>query len=272
MSSKLYLVPTPIGNLQDFSPRAIATLKEADVIACEDTRTSRPLLEHFDIHNHTVSYHNFNEEESSKGLLALLDDGKTVAVISDAGYPLISDPGYSIVTKAIEKGHEVIALPGPNAALTALVASGLDTTHYLYYGFLSSKDSDARKQLEDLKEIPYTLIFYEAPHRIIRTLNLCKEVLNDRNAVVARELNKLHEEKKRGTLSYLAKQEYRGEIVLMIEGYKKENKEDIDILLKQVEELMNNDMSLKEACKIIAEKSSFTKNDLYRAYVAKEKE
>ena len=149
MSSKLYLVPTPIGNLQDFSPRAIATLKEADVIACEDTRTSRPLLEHFDIHNHTVSYHNFNEEESSKGLLALLDDGKTVAVISDAGYPLISDPGYSIVTKAIEKGHEVIALPGPNAALTALVASGLDTTRYLYYGFLSSKDSDARKQLED---------------------------------------------------------------------------------------------------------------------------
>ena len=163
----LYLVATPIGNLSEFTPRAIDTLKGVSVIACEDTRTSRTLLEHYDIHTRLVSYHNFNEEDSANGLLNLLNNGDSIALISDAGYPLVSDPGYEVVNKAIESGFNVVTISGPSAGVHALVASGLDTRHYLFYGFMNKP----KKELSDLVNFPYTMIIYESPHRIMDTLN-----------------------------------------------------------------------------------------------------
>ncbi|MBQ1378484.1 MAG: 16S rRNA (cytidine(1402)-2'-O)-methyltransferase, partial [Erysipelotrichaceae bacterium] len=156
----LFLVATPIGNLSEASPRSVEVLKSVDVIACEDTRNSKKLLSHFDIHTRMITYHNFNERESSKGILSLLEKGEDVALISDAGYPLISDPGYLLVQEVIKAGFAIVTVSGPNAGLNALVASGLPTGHYLFYGFLNAKASQAEKELAALKDFPYTLIFY----------------------------------------------------------------------------------------------------------------
>ncbi|MBQ1287432.1 MAG: 16S rRNA (cytidine(1402)-2'-O)-methyltransferase, partial [Erysipelotrichaceae bacterium] len=196
----LFLVATPIGNLSEVSQRCLDVLRNVSVIACEDTRNSAKLLSHFDIHTRTITYHNFNERQSAKGILSLLEKGEDVALISDAGYPLISDPGYLLVNEVIEQGHKIVTVSGPNAALNALVASGLPTNHYLFYGFLNARSSQAKKELEALKSFPYTLIFYEAPHRIEKTLSLMTEVFGERKACLARELTKLHEEYHRGTL------------------------------------------------------------------------
>ncbi|MBR2802363.1 MAG: 16S rRNA (cytidine(1402)-2'-O)-methyltransferase [Erysipelotrichaceae bacterium] len=273
MAGTLYLVATPIGNLSEFSPRAIETLQKVEVIGCEDTRTSRPLLDRFDIHTRTVSYHNFNEEESSKGLLKLLEEGKDVALISDAGYPLISDPGYRMVQEAIAAGITVVPVSGPNAAINALVGAGLDTAHFLFYGFLSSKDSEARRELKSLSAFPYTLIFYEAPHRILRTLRLAEEVLGERKAVVARELSKLHEEFCRGTLHSLQRPEgYRGEIVLLIEGKKEETAAmSLEEALQRMKEEVAGGLPARKAAQKAAEESGYHRNELYQAYI-REKE
>jgi len=267
--ANLYLVATPIGNLSEFTPRAIENLKEVDLIACEDTRTSFTLLKHFNIETKTISYHEYNEAERSDYLLDLLKEGKDIAIISDAGYPLISDPGYHILHKAIEAGVNIVPISGANAAINALVASGLDSSHYLYYGFLNSKSSIAKKQLLDLESFPYTLIFYEAPHRIHKTLKLVLETLGDRQAVIARELTKLHEEFIRGNISkLLEKEEYKGELVLLVEGKKIEEKEvDMNSLIKQVKQQIKKGASSKEAIKEVAKENNISKNVLYEAYI-----
>lgn len=259
----LFLVATPIGNLNEMSKRALDILNEVDVIACEDTRNTLKILSHFDIHTKMITYHNFNEEASTKGILNLLNEGKSVALVSDAGYPLISDPGYELVDKVIAEDIKIVTVSGPNAALNALVGSGLNTNHYLFYGFLNSKSSQAKKELEEIKDFPYTIIFYEAPHRIIKTLNLCLEVLGNRKAVIARELTKLHEEFIRGNLIELSKlEEIKGEIVLLIEG-KKENKEiDYDSLKDEVLKLVDKGLKKKDAINEVADKYKVSKNKL----------
>ena len=264
----LFLVATPIGNLKEVSERTIQVLKDVDVLACEDTRNTLKLLSHFGIHTRMITYHNFNEEASTRGIIELLNEGKDVALVSDAGYPLISDPGYELVNAVIDNGNDIVTISGPSAGINALVASGLKTDHYLFYGFLNSKRSQAKKELEELKDFPYTLIFYEAPHRIHKTLELALEVLGDRKAVIARELTKVHEEYIRGNLSDLLKrEEIRGEIVLLVEGKNKEDEEvNFDALLKEVDALINKGMRTRDAVSEVASRHRTSKNDLYDLY------
>ena len=272
-NATLFLVATPIGNLSEVSSRTIETLKNVNVIACEDTRNSLKLLTHFDIHTRMISYHNFNEQESAKGIIKLLQEGNDVALISDAGYPLISDPGYELVNEVIKNNFNITTISGPNACLNGLVASGLETKHYLFYGFLDAKQSQARKQLEELKQFPYTLVFYEAPHRIEKTLNLMLEVLGDRKSCLARELTKLHEEYHRGLLSELVKlTDLKGEMVVIVEGYKKQTIEiNEDDLLKQIDDLVKQGIKLKQAIATICDKYNLSKNNIYNEYIAKYK-
>ena len=270
----LFLVATPIGNLNEVSKRTLDVLNNVEVIACEDTRNTLKLLSHFDIHTKMISYHNFNEEQSSEGIIKLLQEGKDVALVSDAGYPLISDPGYTLVNKVIENDFNIVTISGPNAALNALVASGLDTNHYLFYGFLNSKQSQAKKELQQLKNFPYTMIFYEAPHRIEKTLKLCLDVLGDRKACLARELTKLHEQYYRGTLKDLCDlKQLKGEMVLIIEGYTPvENKISEAELIQQVKDLIALGYKTKQAINEVSILNDVSKNYLYDAYLSKEKE
>ena len=264
----LFLVATPIGNLNEVSGRCLDVLRSVSVIACEDTRNSQKLLSHFDIHTRTITYHNFNERQSSKGILSLLEKGEDVALISDAGYPLISDPGYLLVNEVIDAGYKIVTVSGPNAALNALVASGLPTNHYLFYGFLNAKQSQAKKELESLKGFPYTLIFYEAPHRIEKTLKLMYEVLGDRKACLARELTKLHEEYHRGTLKELCGlHDLKGEMVVIVEGDTSEKEVSMEDLLKEMDLLIEDGQRAKDAAKTVSEKYEVSKNQLYQAYL-----
>ena len=264
----LFLVATPIGNLNEVSGRCLDVLRNVSVIACEDTRNSQKLLSHFDIPTRTITYHNFNERQSSKGILSLLEKGEDVALISDAGYPLISDPGYLLVNEVIDAGYKIVTVSGPNAALNALVASGLPTNHYLFYGFLNAKQSQAKKELESLKGFPYTLIFYEAPHRIEKTLKLMYEVLGDRKACLARELTKLHEEYHRGTLKELCGlHALKGEMVVIVEGDTSEKEVSMEDLLKEMDLLIEEGQRAKDAAKTVSEKYEVSKNQLYQAYL-----
>lgn len=268
----LFLVSTPIGNLSEASPRVIETLTNASIVACEDTRNTRKLLSHFDIHTKMISYHNFNEVEESKKIVDILKEGKDVALVSDAGYPLISDPGYILVNEVINNDIKISVISGPNAGLNALVASGLETAHYMFYGFLNSKPSAAKKELADLKNFPYTIIFHEAPHRINKTLEIMLEVLGDRKICIARELTKLHEEFIRGHISELLDIDIKGEMVVVVEGCKEEEKEiNISDLNSELENLIKNGLKTKEACKLIADKYKVSKNDLYNNYLKSNK-
>ena len=203
MPGTLYLVATPIGNLEDITLRALRILREAGLVACEDTRQTRKLLDHYGIHKPTVSYHEHNEAVRAPELIETLASGVSVALVSDAGTPLVSDPGYRLVTHAIAKGIRVESLPGPSAALAALAASGLPTDEFHFGGFLPPRSAQRRKTLQRLKDEPATLVFYEAPHRLLDTLADIEEVLGPRPVVVARELTKLHEEFLRGTAAEL---------------------------------------------------------------------
>ena len=264
----LFLVATPIGNLNEVSKRSLEVLSNVDVIACEDTRNSVKLLSHYDIHTRLITYHNFNEENSTKGILKLLEEGKDVALISDAGYPLISDPGYILVNEVIDVGFTVTTISGPNAGLNALVASGLETNHYLFYGFLNAKTSQAEKELEALKDFPYTIIFYEAPHRIEKTLQSALKILGDRKACLARELTKVHEEYHRGMLSELCElHDLKGEMVLIIEGSKDEDKPSIEEVLEELEERVRNGQRAKDAAAELSEEYKVSKNQLYKAWL-----
>lgn len=265
----LYLVPTPIGNLNEMNPRAIEILNKVDVIACEDTRTSGSLLKHFDIHNRLIAYHNFNEESSANGILELLRDGKNIALISDAGYPLINDPGQKIVTLATSEGFNVVPVSGASAFLNALVASGLVAQPFIFIGFLPQSHSDRVKKLKEYENYPMTMIFYEAPHRIEKCLKDCMEVFGDRKMTLARELTKMHEEFLRGSISEILEviDELRGEMVIVMDGNHEDKSKAIDMntIIEMVNASVENGMSTKDAVKDAAKKTGISKNRIYDA-------
>ncbi len=205
MTGTLYIVATPIGNLEDISQRALRTLREVGLVACEDTRRTRVLLNHFGIKTKTVSYHEHNERARAEQLCEQIESGNSVALVSDAGTPLVSDPGFRSVQAAIERGIAIVPIPGATAFVAALIASGLPLDQFFFAGFLPPRANARRAKLEELRSIPGTLVFYEAPHRIAATLKAAFEALGNRRAVVARELTKLHEEIVRGSLSELTK-------------------------------------------------------------------
>lgn len=266
----LYIVATPIGNLTELTPRAIEVLREVDVIAAEDTRNTRKLLSHFDIHTKLIAHHQYNENESAQGLLQLLEEGNQVALVSDAGYPLISDPGQCVTQLVIEAGYAVVPISGANAMLNALVASGLPTQSFLFYGFLKPKETMQIQELQKLKEYPHTLLFYEAPHRIQKTLQNMRSVLGDRNICLARELTKRYEEFIRGTISEVLEiiDKCKGEMVLVVEGKKLEDEaiNDPDILMQKIADYIEAGLSSKEAIKKVAKEDGCSKNELYRQY------
>ena len=263
----LFLVPTPIGNLSEMTPRAIDVLNSVDVIACEDTRTSGQLLKHFDIHKRLVAYQNFNEESSADGLINLLSKGQNIALITDAGYPLMSDPVQRVVRKATEQGYNVVPISGCNAMLNALVASGLIVQPFIFIGFLPPSSSLCKKKLQEYVNYPMTLVFYEAPHRIEKMLKACLEVLGDRECSLARELTKVHEEFLRGTISEILEEvdSLKGEMVICIAGNSDEPKKDIDagFILDTVREAISRGMSTSDAVKETAKKLNIPKNKVY---------
>ena len=268
----LYLVATPIGNLEEMTPRAIKILKTADVIAAEDTRNTLRLLTHFGIHTKMIAHHRHNEQASTQGILKLLEQGKTIALVSDAGYPLISDPGQVLSEQVLAAGYPIIPVSGANAMLNALVASGLPTQPFLFYGFLKPQEREQIRELEQLKDYPMTLIFYEAPHRLTQTLHQLLSVLGDRRICLARELTKYHEEFIRGTISELIEisDTCKGEIVLVVEGAKKVEAISIDpaTLYAKIEHYVEKGISHKEAIKRVAKEYGLAKNDVYRQYHA----
>jgi 16S rRNA (cytidine1402-2'-O)-methyltransferase len=222
MAGTLYLVATPIGNLEDITHRAVRVLAEVDLVACEDTRRTRVLLDHYHIKTKTVSYHEHNERERAARLGELLEAGQSVAVVSDAGTPGISDPGFRLVNDALSRGARVVPVPGPAAFVSALVASGLPTDEFFFGGFLPARSGERRARLTEARSLNTTLVFYESPHRIAQALADAREILGEREAAVARELTKLHEEVARGPLSRLAERfgregAARGEMVLVID-------------------------------------------------------
>jgi len=265
----LYLVPTPIGNLEDMTFRAVEVLKTVDCVFAEDTRVTKVLLSHFNISTPLYSYHIFNEQVQVEGIIKLLDEGKNVALVSDAGLPCISDPGYLVSKKAIEEGFSVIALPGANAALTALVASGLPSDKFLFYGFLNHKDSQRKKELIELIDYPQTLIFYEAPHRIKQTLNTVYKVFGNRDVVIAREISKKFEEYIRGNIIDVINEDFivKGEIVLLVKGAEIK-KEQADLINKTIKEHYQHYLDLeidsKEAMKMVAKDRKISKSDVYK--------
>lgn len=263
----LYLVPTPIGNLSEMSPRALEVLNSVDVIACEDTRTSGTLLRHFDIRKKLIACHNFNEENSAKGIVALLEDGQNVALISDAGYPLINDPGQKLVKLTTDAGFNVVPVSGPSAFLNALVASGLVAQPFIFVGFLPQSTGEREKKLQEYKNYPMTMVFYEAPHRIDKMLNSCLKIFGDRQCVLARELTKLHEEFIRGNISEVIEilPEIRGEMVIVMDGNHEDPSDavtDNDVLMK-VNELIESGISTRDAIKQVAKETGISKNSVY---------
>lgn len=278
MSGTLFIVATPIGNLEDITHRALRVLREVDLIACEDTRHTRKLLNHFGITTPTISYHEHNELERAAELCELLKSGKTVALVSDAGTPLISDPGFRLVKAAIERGISVQPIPGAAALVTALSAAGLATDQFMFAGFLPGRAGTRRAKLSDLSSIPATLVFYEAPHRIKATLKDARDILGDRDAVIARELTKLHEEFARGSLSELIShfseiEAPRGELVLIISA---DNAETVtptrkaspaDRLRERMDELEREGLDQKTAMKKAAKELGLKRDDAYRMLV-----
>jgi 16S rRNA (cytidine1402-2'-O)-methyltransferase len=278
MTGTLYLVATPIGNLEDITHRAVRVLREVDVIACEDTRHTRKLLNHYGITSpHTISYHEHNERERADELLKLIASGSDVALVSDAGTPGISDPGFRLVTLAVENGVRVVPIPGPSALISALISSGLSTDQFFFEGFLPSRSGARRTRLKELESIPATLVFYEAPHRIASMLRDTYEVLGDREAVVARELTKVHEEIVRGRLSdlvagFASGERARGEMVVMIDRADVTNRQaagdSATSIAKLVASLENEGMDHRAALKKAARQLGLTRDEAYRRLVA----
>lgn len=275
--AKLFLVGTPIGNLEDMTFRAIRILQEADMIAAEDTRNTIRLCNHFEIKTPLMSYHEHNLEKGGEKILSLLAEGKTVALVSDAGMPCISDPGNDIALKAIEEGFDVIPVPGANAAISALVASGLQTQPFTFFGFLSRQKKERNEQLQKLKQKEETLLLYEAPHRLKETVKALSESFGgSRQVVLARELTKRYEEFLRGTLeeavSWAESNEVRGEFCIVIAGNDDVEEasenwwQDISIQT-HVEMVMEKEgISSKEAIKVVALEREVPKRDVYQEY------
>jgi 16S rRNA (cytidine1402-2'-O)-methyltransferase len=270
MTSTLYIVSTPIGNLEDITLRALNILKEVDLIACEDTRTSKKLLSRYQIQKPLTSYHEHNEIEKAKELLSLLQEGKSVALITDAGTPGVSDPGFRIVKLASENGVQVVPIPGASAAIAALSISGLPTSSFTFLGFPPKQNKKLIEYLERVKGYPETLIFYESPKRIIKTLKAITEVFGDRNASISREITKMYEETLRGFLSEIkstleSRDSLKGEFVLVVEG---DTREKADFDSKTIDDLLHylkkEGHSLKDAVKQVATDSGVSKSKIYK--------
>lgn len=269
----LYLVATPIGNLEDITLRALRILKEADQIACEDTRHTQKLLQHYQIQKQLVSYHEHNEMTRAPELVLAMEQGQQIALVSDAGMPLVSDPGYRLVTLALRHHLDVVPVPGPSALLAALSASGLPNEEFLFAGFLPARSGERRRTLERLRIEDRTIIFYEAPHRIEETLADARETLGNRPACLAREVTKLHEEFRRGTLSELSaslsERPARGEITLLIGPVPAEeravHRDTSQSLAERVDELIRQaKLDRKEALKLAAKERGITKRAAYQ--------
>jgi len=273
---QLFIVATPIGNLEDITQRALRVLREVDLIACEDTRHTQKLLNHFAIPTKAISYHEHNERARAEEICGLLESGKNVALVSDAGTPLISDPGFRIVQAAIDRGISVVPIPGAAALVTALSASGLPTDRFVFEGFLPPRANARRQRFAELSAIHATLLFYEAPHRIAASLKDALDVLGNRAAVVARELTKLHEEFARGTLADLAERfssqdTARGEIVLLISGQPAEVTNGVatrvERLGERINELERDGVDSKDALKQAARELGIKRAEAYRLIV-----
>src|SRR5690625_2561385 len=271
----IYVVPTPIGNLEDITFRSLKILKEATIIAAEDTRNTRNLLNHFDIHTPLLSYHEHNKDAREAQLMERLEKGDKIALVSDAGMPAISDPGYELVQAAISAEQTVVVLPGANAALCALVGSGLPTDEFLFYGFLPRKKKDKALELTRLKSLPSTMIFYESPHRLKDTLQVFYDQLGERNVVIARELTKRFEEYVRGTISELLawaeNHELKGEFCLVLEGnHESEQQGDtlwwshLSVDDHVTHYMEKQEISSKEAIKLVATDRKMAKREVYQ--------
>ena len=267
----LYLVPTPIGNLADMTRRAAEILADADIVACEDTRHTRILLDHLGLFKKVVSYHEHNKETAGPKLIEALLEGASVAQVSDAGMPVISDPGADLVRLALADNIPIVPLPGPNAALTALIASGLPATQFVFIGFLPRTSARRKELLASVREIPFTLIFYEAPHRLRETLKILLETLGDRRAVTARELTKKFETFSRARLSALLSEteetDPRGEYVLLVEGKTEEQEAPPEIDWKEEADNLAKTLPIKEAARQVAAKRNLSRREVYQYLV-----
>ena len=268
MPGILYIVATPIGNLEDITLRAIRTLKEADLIAAEDTRHTQVLLRHFAINTPLTSYHEHNERTKTAQLVARLERGESIALVSDAGTPAISDPGYRLVVEAVRGGIRVVPIPGPSALIAALSAGGLPTDGFTFRGFLPARKRERRSKLQELRGDRHSIVVYETPHRLKESLDDIREILGDRRMVLAREITKLHEEFLRGRISEVigevGQQAVRGEITLVIEGCSDVNAISEDALRDEIAKLKGEGMRVKEIAEIIGEKVGYSKREIYR--------
>lgn len=265
----LYLVPTPIGNMEDMTFRAIRILKEVEVVFSEDTRITQNLFNYYDIHKKLISLHDHNEDIVKDKVLSYLEAGKSVAIVTDRGTPVISDPGYKTVKYVSEQGFHVVGLPGSCAFVPALIMSGIAPQPFTFYGFLDSKIEKCRKELEQLKFIEHAIIFYEAPHRILKTMQLMLEIFGDRIVSLSREISKKFESVYRGKISDLLPtlEEIKGEFVVVVEGFQNDIREDSELsVIEQVDFYIQNGMKQMEAIKMVAKERNLKKNDVYREY------
>lgn len=264
---KLYLIPTPIGNLDDITLRAIKTLEMVDIVYAEDTREALNLLKYLKINKKVESCHKYTEMKHKDKIIQILKSGKNIGYVTDRGTPLISDPGNVIVDESIKENITVIALPGPNALLPALNMSGLSNERFLFYGFLNSKPSLAKKELIDLKDIKQTIIFYESPHRITATLSQILEVFGNRNVALVREISKLHEEVIRDNIENILKisDTFKGELVIIVEGNTQEETLEINYT-EEINKLLTQGYSKRDAIREIADKYNISKNKLYNEF------
>lgn len=265
-SPSVYIVPTPIGNLEDITFRAISVLKMVDVIFSEDTRVTLQLLNHFEIKNKLIHMDDHNEDNVKEKVHEYLSSGKNVAIVTDRGTPIISDPGYKTVKFLKEKGYNVIALPGATAFVPALVASGISSEHFTFYGFLSNKEKKMMDELDMLKDSEYTLVFYEAPHRIIRTLSAILKVFGDRNISISREISKLHESVFVGKISDAIKIiDVKGEFVIVVEPSTEIVSNEMSIV-ENVNMYITSGLSCMDAIKRVAKERKIPKSDVYKEY------
>ena len=265
----LYLVPTPIGNLEDMTFRSIEVLKSVDVIFSEDTRVTLVLLNHFDIKKKLISLHDHNEDMVKDKVLSYLKDNKNVAIVTDRGTPIVSDPGYKTVKYVSDNGYNVVGLPGACAFVPAFIVSGLPSEHFLFYGFLNSKDSKMREELNNLKNFENTIIFYEAPHRLIKCLQAILDVFGDRYVSISKEISKLHESVFRGNISDAIKSfdVVKGEYGIVIDGFKR-NSDDYSNLsiVEHVNMYVKSGLYVMDAIKMVAKERNIPKSEIYKEY------
>jgi hypothetical protein len=264
----LYLIPTPIGNLDDITIRSLKLLREVDILLCEDTRVTGSLLKKYDIKQKLISCHEYNEDSIKYDVVKYIKDGLKVGLVTDQGSPIISDPGFRVVQEVIDNGYSVIGLPGATAFVPALISSGIAPSKFLFYGFLNSKNSKQKQELESLKLYPYTMIFYEAPHRIINTLENMRKIFGNRHISLSREISKLYEEIYRGTIDEVLGNfdKLKGEFVLIVEGNTEQvDFSDIDII-SHVKLYLDDGLSEMDAFKKVAKERGISKSIVYKEY------